>query len=421
MTGPRLLILALLVCFTGCGKKDKSAESVPNSSGPATVVGSEAQNIAELAKLPLTDEQVTNGWISLFDGTTLFGWESSSSANWRVQDGVIVADEGERGLLQTTFQFADFELKCDFRVAKGGNSGVFLRSKFSPQHPATDCYELNICDTHETYPTGSLVGRAKAPSLPPTDGQWHSWHVTCEKGHLRIRLDGDEFLDFRDGEARGRRSGHIGLQFNSGRAEFRRILLRPLGMRDLFDGSSLSGFRVVPGSKSVFPVSSEDLAVMNGPGFLETEDRFADFILQTTLRTNGKGLNSGIFFRAMRGTEAAPSNGYEMQIQNSVQNGDPEKPVDSGTGAIFRRQAVRRVNARDNEFFTATLIAQGAHIGTWVNGYQVVDWTDDRQPHENPRKGKRLRAGHISLQGHDATTDLSLRKLRITDAPTGGE
>ena len=186
---------------------------------------------------------------------------------------------------------------------------------------------------------------------------------------------------------------------NEGRVEFRNIVLRPLNQRDLFDGSSLAGWNEVPGGKSQFEVTDGELAVTNGAGFLETKDQFDNFILQAQVKPNDIALNSGIFFRAMKGTAQAPSHGYEMQIQNGVKDGDPTKAADSGTGAIFRRQAARRVNGRDKEWTTTTLIAQGNHIGSWVNGYQVVDWKDDREPNENPRKGLRLEAGHISLQG----------------------
>ena len=43
----------------------------------------------------------------------------------------------------------------------------------------------------------------------------------------------------------------------------------------------------------------------------------------------------------------------------------------------------------------------------------------EREPNENPREGKRLSAGHLSLQGHDKETDVSFRNLRIAD--TGPE
>ena len=73
--------------------------------------------------------------------------------------------------------------------------------------------------------------------------------------------------------------------------------------------------------------------------------------------------------------------------------------------------------ADDFQWFPMTLHADGPHMAVWVNGYQVSDWTDDAQArHDNPRKGLRLEAGTIQLQGHDPTTDLSFRNLRI--APT---
>ncbi len=60
-------------------------------------------------------------------------------------------------------------------------------------------------------------------------------------------------------------------------------------------------------------------------------------------------------------------------------------------------------------------MAQGRHIATWVNGVQTVDWADNRPLWDNARNGCRLEGGPISLQGHDPTTDLSFRNLRIAD------
>ena len=108
-------------------------------------------------------------------------------------------------------------------------------------------------------------------------------------------------------------------------------------------------------------------------------------------------------------------NGYESQIHNGLKDGDPEQPADFGTGAIFRRQPARRIVARDREWFTQTLIATGPHFATWVNGYQVCDWTDSRPPHENPRNGLRLDGGTLILQGHDPSTDLLFRNLEAAE------
>ena len=126
------------------------------------------------------------------------------------------------------------------------------------------------------------------------------------------------------------------------------------------------------------------------------------------------GLNSGIFFRCIPGDKMM---GYESQIHNGMVDGDPTKPVDCGTGGIFRRQNARRIVARDHEWFAKTIVADGPHMAVWVNGYQVSDWTDDRAANENPRRGLRLEPGTLQIQGHDPTTDLEFRKLRIAEIP----
>ena len=49
---------------------------------------------------PLSDAELADGWISLFDGQTLFGWKPASKADWQVKDGAIFVSGGERGLLK---------------------------------------------------------------------------------------------------------------------------------------------------------------------------------------------------------------------------------------------------------------------------------------------------------------------------------
>ena len=64
-----------------------------------------------------------------------------------------------------------------------------------------------------------------------------------------------------------------------------------------------------------------------------------------------------------------------------------------------------------------TLVASGPRFASWVNGEPVVAFEDDRKPDENPRKGLRLEAGHLSLQGHDETTDVQYRNLNLAPLP----
>ena len=132
------------------------------------------------------------------------------------------------------------------------------------------------------------------------------------------------------------------------------------------------------------------LHVEKGPGGLESEAKFADFVMQLEIRTNPKDAthhpNSGVFFR---GTAGVFWSGYESQIHNEYKDGDRTQPDDYGTGAIYRNQAAREVVANDGEFFTKTIVARGRHLSVWVNGYPVTDWEDTHPEGTNVRKPRR--------------------------------
>jgi hypothetical protein len=367
----------------------------------------------------LSAEEAADGWISLFDGDTLFGWTPNDAAvNWQVKNHAITADQGPIGLLLTTVPFSDFELVCEYRMSEDGNSGVFLRTLPKPADPARDGYEVNIVDSHpQGFLTGSHVARQKASEQLTGSGDWQTLRMTAQGNHFTTQFNGRLVLDYTDESPGFRRQGLIGLQKNVGKIEFRKMVLRPLGLEPLFNGHDLTGWREVPGSRSHWTVDEGAIHIVGGPGFWETERTFQDFLLQTQARTNSADLNSGFFFRAMPGTAEAPSNGYEVQIHNGFSNDDRTRPTNAGTGAIFRRAEARRVVPNDQAWCTLTLAAFGPRMAVWVDGYQVVDWEDTRAADENPRKGRRLEGGHISLQGHDETTDVSFRRLRVAEYP----
>ena len=93
----------------------------------------------------------------------------------------------------------------------------------------------------------------------------------------------------------------------------------------------------------------------------------------------------------------------------------------AGPAGYFRRVDARRVNADDNQWFAKTIIAIGPHFAVWVNGYHVTDWTDQRKPHANPRKGLRLEPGTIMFQGHDPTTDVLMREIKVREISPRGK
>lgn len=409
-----IVIASLLL--TGCKPKAATPTSPPVAtaappvpSTPAAPVEQATPSVSLVTHL-LTDEELAEGWISLFDGETLLGWMPNSDANWRVEEGAIVVDDGEQGLLLTTSTFADYVLKVDFKSATGTNSGIFLHSLAEVKDPAVDCYELNIADSDNPFPTCSLVKRVKTVGNFDSE-DWQSYEVTVLGDKISVQLDGDLALEYTDPHPL--RRGHIGLQLNSGHVAFRNVRLRPLSTTSIFNGKDLTGWKEYPAMDSKFTVNDDgELNVKNGKGQLETESSYGDFALQLECISNAEQLNSGIFFRCIPGDVMM---GYESQIHNGFKDGDRTQPVDCGTGGIFRRTNARLVVADDLKWFHKTIIVDGAHIATWVNGYQVADWTDDRKPDDNPRRGLRTKPGTIMIQGHDPTTDLSFRNLRIAE------
>src|SRR5439155_23270184 len=93
----------------------------------------------------------------------------------------------------------------------------------------------------------------------------------------------------------------------------RNVKLRPLNTVSLFNGKDLAGWKEFPGKKSKFAVVDDAINVKDGPGDLQTVGKYKDFILQLECKSNGKHLNSGIFFRCR---ENEYQNGYEAQIFN---------------------------------------------------------------------------------------------------------
>lgn len=328
---------------------------------------------AEEKPIGLSPKEAAEGWLMLFDGESTFGWTVDGVT--AVKDGTLVLGGDRPTKLETAARFTGshgyrFEFATtDGKKAKGG------RIVFPGLLPGLD---------REEKFDGLTEGKFDGTVSSPQPGV----------GPVRIELPAGQ------------------------RITVRTLTLRPLGLKPLFNGKDLSGWKVFRDSKrekAAFTVTAAgELHVLGGPGDLQTDATFADFVLQAEVRTNGPMVNSGLFFRCVPGQY---QNGYECQIQNGFKDGDRMKPTDGGTGAIYRRQTARKVVPNDREWFTITIAAHGPHLATWVNGYPTASWTDDRKPHENPRTGLRTEAGHLSIQGHNPpmSADVLFRNIRIAE------
>jgi len=373
---------------------------------------------AEAKPNTLTPKEVSDGWILLFDGQTTFGWSPRDSTRWVAANGTLSPVPGTgKGVLSTNTEFANYHLKADVWIDESANSGIFLRAPMSGTINGTNGYEVNVYDRHDQWPSGSINNVARASGRVKTVGRWSTYEITADGTRLVIDVNGQTVVNTTDSQ---HARGTVGLQYNGeGEVQFRNVKLQPLGLKSIFNGKDLSGWKVIPDHKSVYSVTPQGwLNVKNGNGDLQTEAQYGDFVLQLDVISNGEHLNSGVFFRALPGQFWS---GYESQIRNQWQGEDRTKPVDFGTGAIYNRQAARRVIPSDREWFTKTIIAHGPHLAVWVNGIQVSDFTDMRPANESARQGYRSKPGVISLQGHDPTTDLSFRRIRVMELPSAGK
>lgn len=420
-----LALLAMIMATScGCGKKPTTGGTEPPEATASTEQASEADSkpiapiapqtyeasAADLLAMRLPSESASDGWIRLFDGHTLYGWEITGRANWRVEDGTIVVDDGANCLLCTSTPWQDYELELEYQAGPTTNSGVFLRTPLEPEDPALECYEVNIAADDNPFPTAGIVGRQKADESVSANSAetWRTLNMVMDGQNLKISIDGKLVNDFTDPIELP--AGRIGLQHNAGPVAFRNIRLRPLGLNDLLD-KELSRWKKYPDMPGEFSVTQEgELHVLGGRTQLESRDSYGDFVLQTQYKLPRAELNSGIFFRCIPGQEMM---GYECQLSNEMVDGNPLAPADTGTGGIFKRQAARVVAGEVDQWTTLTLVAHGQMIAAWVQGIQVSNWYDDRKPDPNPRKGLRLDPGTIMIQGHDETTDAKLKTIAI--------
>lgn len=338
----------------------------------------------------LAPQEIADGWILLFDGETTFGWRTEGDV--AVKDGWLKIGGNKPAKASFAVGFRAFELAAEY--VDGDKAQLFSQNvRLTPDADALGKFRL----TNERG--GKLFGSFDVVEMRGNAGKGQHEGFAMGANHLREWWT----VPFEIGAAA------------KGKIAVRSIKLRPLEMKGMLNGQDLAGWHEHATRKaSKWTVEDKILRVRNGPGDLQTDAKWADFILQAEIKTHGKALNSGIFFRCIPGDY---QNGYEAQIQNAFKDNDRTKPADYGTGAIYRRVSARKVVSNDDEWFTMTVAAQGNRIATWVNGYMTVDWTDDRPAHDNPRNGSKTGPGAISLQGHDPTTDISFRNLRIGELP----
>ena len=166
------------------------------------------------------------GFTSLFDGSTLKGWNVVGNANWSVADGAMQATMGT-GFLVTPMSYGDFQITMDFWVTDDANSGVFIRCEDPKTINAMNAYEVNIYDKRPdpAYRTGAIVDVAKPAVMINTGGKWNTFDITARGTKFTVVLNGMKTVDVDD---KKHARGPIALQYGAGTVKFRNVRIRTL-------------------------------------------------------------------------------------------------------------------------------------------------------------------------------------------------
>ena len=179
---------------------------------------------------------------ALFNGQDLTGWEgggADASLCWKVEDGLLLCTGAQGPWLRSLKQYGDFNLRLQYRLMDGGNSGVYVRvPEDGSHHGDGNGVEVQILDDGaaryrnlEPYQfSGSIYKIAPAAEhVSRKAGQWNALEIDCHGTHYRIIHNGITIMDA-DAEsfpelARRAMSGYLGLQNHKEEVYFRYIRL----------------------------------------------------------------------------------------------------------------------------------------------------------------------------------------------------
>ena len=343
------------------------------------------------------------------------------------------------GYIVTDREYENFILSWDWKLSKGGNSGMLYhvveRPEFDVPYVTGPEYQLidepNFPEKLEEW---QKLGVDYAMYLPDKSkmkvnpyGEWNNSMIVFDNGHVEHWLNGEKILEFEawtdDWFARKNSGkwahapeyglGHKGvicLQDHGYPASFKNIKIKELPRKagktvDLFNGKDLSGWEAYGTEK--WYVEDGLLVCESGPdkqyGYLATREYYDDYDLSVEFRQEKDG-NSGVFIRSWV-EPVARVHGWQVEVA----------PPDHDTGGIYesygRGWLVQIPQEKENilkygDWNTLRVKVQGDNVQTWLNGQEMVNIND-----AGIGGGK----GRIALQIHDGGgIKVYWRNLRLT-------
>ncbi|MFQ5506895.1 MAG: DUF1080 domain-containing protein [Planctomycetota bacterium] len=414
------------------------------SQTDAAGVKTEARSVPRLSR-----SEMAAGWILLFNGKTPEGWRGYRKKRFPVAGWVIESEAlhhlegGGGGDIVTERRFHNFELKLEWKVARGANSGIIYRASEEAQRSYMTGPEYQILDDAADQPdsktsAGSLYGLyAPRDKKLKAGGSYNTARILVRGNHVEHWLNGKRILEatigsedwnerveaskFGKWKGFGRVThGHICLQDHGDEVWYRNLKLRelpPTGARRgdtilLLNGKNLDGWSAfLKGDarlEDVWSVTGDGVLLCKGmpKGYLYTRKEYLNFILELEWRfAPGKAGNSGVLLRMQ-----PPHKVWPKSIEAQLQSGNAGDFWNIGT---FPMQVDRRRTSGRN---TKKTHPNEKPVGGW-NRYEIIvdgGWVSLRVNGQvlNEAWNCAELSGPIGLQSEGA--EIQFRKIHLT-------
>lgn len=201
---------------------------------------------------------------SLFDGKSLSGWHAFNKPgkveNWTIIDGALVclgaAEWDTGGDIVSDEEFENFELSWDWKIDRGGNSGVMYHviedeKYIAPWETGPEYQLIDDLSYPQKLENWQLTGGDYAMNAPSEKkrlnpvGEWNSSKIIFKKGHVEHWLNGEKIVEFTAWDEKWQKEketgkwkdypdygspkkGRIALQDHGNKAYFKNIMIKEL-------------------------------------------------------------------------------------------------------------------------------------------------------------------------------------------------
>jgi hypothetical protein len=155
----------------------------------------------------VSPDESKDGFVSLFDGHSTSGWRGfrmdTVPTGWQVIDGNLVRVASGADLISRK-QYTNFELRLEWNISEGGNSGIMYRVTEAAEQSYETGPEMQVLDDarhpdgkNRLTSAGACYGMYPSPAgivLPP--GQWNKVRIIVKGNHVEHWLNGTRVVEY---------------------------------------------------------------------------------------------------------------------------------------------------------------------------------------------------------------------------------